>query len=719
MTPSDEHATGPGGEEETPDAAIAAMPRGPLANLRRRIALTYEYLGPREVAWRILTFPLRFTPLRHRLKVGSLAEIDQRRAASWYREKGRPVSVVIPTYGDTSHVAEAVRSIRRTTRSEMVRIVVCDDASPDPADVRALQAIEGIDTLVRGEHNAGFAANANRGLSAADPALDIVLLNADIVARKGWLECLQSAAYTIEGTGIVGGKLLYPDGRIQHAGVHRNLGAPEWFDHRFRFKPADYGPANIIAPALAVTGACMYVKREVIDAIGLLDERYPMAYEDVDWCLRAWGAGYRVVYFPAATLTHLESVTRGTSVGERELESQRAFWERWGDFFDARGSTVRTPDGRLRVVYVTEDTGVGGGHRDIFEHLNRLHARGHDVRLFTLGDEPGWFDLQVPVHTFEDYDELVETLAGQDAIKVATWWNTGTPVWTASVVRGIPVFFVQDIETSYYPDDERNRYAVLASYRQEFHYMTISGWNADRLRELGLESTLVPPGIDLENFRPLRDVQRRDDMLLALGRTNPLKNLPLTIDAWKALPSREPELCLFGIEPELGSEHGARYVSAPSDAAVNELFNEAPCSCRPRRTRASACRRSRRWRPAARSSARTRTATATSASTARTASCPEPTDAAVSGAIARLLADPQLRARLGEAGRRTARDYEWERRIDELETFLSEVAAARSQVLGDPRRLAVEDAKPEHERADDDRRAGSAAARGCRWRPPR
>ena len=75
----------------------------------------------------------------------------------------------------------------------------------------------------------------------------------------------------------------------------------------------------------------MYVRREVIERIGLLDERYPMAYEDVDWCLRAWQAGFRVLYFPAARLVHHESVTRGTEVGERERASQRLFWERWGD----------------------------------------------------------------------------------------------------------------------------------------------------------------------------------------------------------------------------------------------------------------------------------------------------------------------------------------------------------------------------------------------------
>jgi GT2 family glycosyltransferase/glycosyltransferase involved in cell wall biosynthesis len=677
MTP-EQPPKSPPAEHMTPDAAVAAIPRGPLGNLRRRVVLTYQYLGPREVAWRVLTFPLRFTPLRHRLKLGSLAEAEQRQAQAWYREKGRAVTVVIPTYGDPSHVAAAVRSIRRTTTPAMLKIVVADDATPSAEHVAALEAIDGIDTLILGEENVGFAANANRGLRATDPKLDVVLLNADIVAQERWLECLQYAAYCDEGVGITGAKLLYPDGRIQHAGVHRNLGAPVWFDHRFRFKPADYGPANITVPVLAVTGACMYVRREVIEAVGLLDERYPMAYEDVDWCLRAWQAGFRVLYFPPATLVHLESVTRGTTLGDRELASQKAFWARWGDFFDARGDSVRTADGNLRVVYVTEDTGVGGGHRDIFEHLDRMLERGHDVKLFTLGDQPDWFELKAPVHTFEDYDELTAALAREDAIKIATWWNTGTPVWIASVLRGIAVFFVQDIETSYYPDHERSRDAVLAGYRQEFRYMTISGWNADRLRELGLESVLMPPGIDLDMFRPLDGVQRRDNLLLALGRTNPLKNLPLTIAAWKALALPRPELCLFGIEPELGPKYGARYVERPSDEGVNELFNEATVFVQTS-THEGFCL------PPLESMATGGAVVCTDSHGNRDfcvdgENClmPEPTTAAVSAAITRLLADPELRARLGEAGRLTAQDYAWERRIDELEAFLTSIAVGLS-----------------------------------------
>ena len=663
--------------EAIADSALDGSFSGPLAGVRRRIYLTYRYHGWRTLLFRALTLPLRFTPLKRRLQLRSAAGADgYRRAVAWYREQGQPVDVVIPSYRDSERVATLVRSIRKTAPRELVRIIVADDSS-GPEHVAALRQIEGIE-VVEGERNAGFAINVNRGLRATDPARDVVVLNSDMEARPGWLACLQYASSQEQDIGIVGARLLYPDERIQFAGTVRNLGAPEWFDHRYRFKPADWGPAGLDGPVLAVTGACMYVKRELIERIGLLDERYPMAYEDVDWCLRAWQAGYRVLYFPAASLYHHESVTRGTDVGERERVSQQVFWERWGDFFDAR--EVRAESGRLRVIYVTEGTGVGGGHRDVFEHLNRLQERGHEVALYTLGERPEWFPLQAPVHSFEDYEELVAQLSEQDAIKIATWWNTAAPVWRASVLRGIPVYFVQDIETSYYPDDERTRHAVLDSYRPEFHYMTISEWNRERLRELGLDAELIPPGIDLATFRPLPAVERRCDMVLALGRSNPLKNLPLTIDAWRALAGsagagERPELCLFGIEPELAREPGMRYVESPSDEQVNELFNQATVFVQTSTHEGFAL-------PPLEAMATGGAVVCTDAHGNRDfcvdgENClmPAPSPEAVGAALARLLSDPELRERLGRAGIETAGDYAWERRIDALEGFLEGVAA--------------------------------------------
>jgi glycosyltransferase involved in cell wall biosynthesis len=295
------------------------------------------------------------------------------------------------------------------------------------------------------------------------------------------------------------------------------------------------------------------------------------------------------------------------------------------------------------------------------------------------------------VRTFEDYDALAEALAPLEAIKIATWWNTAASVWRASVVRGIPVFFVQDIETSYYPDSAHLRHRVLESYRHEFHYMTISSWNRDRLRELGLDAELIPPGIDLDNFRPLPDTERRSDMILGLGRSNPLKNLPLTLDAWRALPAPRPELCLFGIEPEVvEDEPGIRYVVSPSDAEVNELFNQATVFVQTSHHEGFCL-------PPLESMATGGAVVCTDAHGNRDfcrdgENClmPQARTQPVSAALAKLLGDAQLRERLGRAGIETAADYAWPRRIDALERFLLHVATPRqiqssSDVVPEPR----------------------------------
>jgi glycosyltransferase involved in cell wall biosynthesis len=252
-------------------------------------------------------------------------------------------------------------------------------------------------------------------------------------------------------------------------------------------------------------------------------------------------------------------------------------------------------------------------------------------------------------------------------------------VWLASVRHGIPAYFVQDIETSYYPDDEQMRDAVLASYREEFHYMTISAWNRGRLRALGLDAELIPPGIDLTNFRPLDATARRDDMILALGRSNPLKNLRLTVDAWRSLPEPRPELCLFGIEPELAAgDPGIRYVTSPTDAEVNELFNQATLFVQTS-THEGFCL------PVLEAMATGAAVVCTDAhgnrdfcEDGRNCLMPDADQRAITAAMARLLEDPLLREQLGSAGVQTTMQYAWSERIDALEAFLHRIATPRT-----------------------------------------
>ncbi|HYP49188.1 MAG TPA: glycosyltransferase [Thermoleophilaceae bacterium] len=637
-----------------------------MNGLPRRAYLTVKHHGWAELWLRVLTSPLRLVGWDGVVRRRLAALGHARRVRAWHRREGRVVTVVIPTYGEPSMTIETVARVRKADVDGRARIIVVDDGS----ETRHQDRIAQLDAREDGIHveladeNSGFAASVNRGIALAGVHHDIVVMNNDVSASRGWLEALQYAAYH-EHAGIVGPLLVYPDGRIQSAGTYRNLGAPEWFDHRYRFKRPSHGPANVADRALAMTGACMYLRRAVVDALGPFDESFPMGYEDVDYCLRAWEAGWEVRYEPAARLTHVESPTRGTEVGARELSSQVHFWTKWGDWFDAR--ELSEPGGGLRIIYVTEGTGVGGGHRDIFEHLNRLGRRGHTVELYSLGREPDWFPLEAPVRTFGSYEGLAAALSREPAIKVATWWATAPWVWRASVTRGLPAYFVQDIETSYYGDDPQIQQRVLASYREEFRYITISGYNRAALAELGLSAELVPPGIDLDTFRPL-ERPKRDDVLLAIGRSLPLKNLPLTLEAWRRLEPR-PELSMFGVEPELGSEAGMRYEDRPSDERVNELFNEATVFVQTS-IHEGFCL------PLLEAMAAGTPVVSTDAhgnrdfcEHERNCLMADANAEAVSAAIARLLGDPGLRARLADAGRRTAAEYAWERRIDQLERF--------------------------------------------------
>jgi glycosyltransferase involved in cell wall biosynthesis len=209
--------------------------------------------------------------------------------------------------------------------------------------------------------------------------------------------------------------------------------------------------------------------------------------------------------------------------------------------------------------------------------------------------------------------------------------------------------------------------------------MTISSWNRERLREVGNDAVLIPPGIALENFRPLEDVHRRPDMILAIGRSQPLKNLPLTISSWRALPEPRPELWLFGIEPDVieESERGIRYVDSPSDAEVNRLFNEATAFVQTS-THEGFCL------PPLEAMATGCAVVCTDAHGNRDfcedgVNCLMPAHdrGSVSHALSRVIGDRSLRERLGRAGIETSAGYAWPRRIDALEEFLTEAAAPR------------------------------------------
>ncbi len=506
----------------------------------------------------------------HQQKTFSHSYLD---ISQWYQGNKKKVTVVIPSYNDYKLLKKCIDSINRTADERYVDVIIVDDASTKNEHQSFLKSLNQKNIkVIYNKKNSGFAKTVNVGMKAAKTG-DIVVLNSDIEAKKYWLESLQYAAYSSKDIGIVGGKLLYPNKTIQYAGSYRNLDAPEWFDHYYRFKPSSFPPANIPNFVLGITGACMYIKSEVIKNIGYMDEKFPMAFEDMDYSIRAWNVGYKSLYFPMATLIHHESITRGTKQGAREKESLRYFWQKWGDWFDKRN--VRNSEGVTKIIYVIQSTGVGGGARIIFEHVNKLKELGYDVELYNLEGNPKWFKLDVPVKTFKNYSQLIKALENEEAIKVATWWETAEPVWLSSVRKGVPVYFVQDIESSYYKDDEYMQNFVLSKYRKEFRYFTTSGVNEKALKDMGLIPAVIPCGMDTTIYKPL-EVKREKDVMLSVGRSHYLKNLTMTMDAWKEIKDKQPTFWMFGIEPQVADGiQNTKYYYKPTDEGVNELYNKA------------------------------------------------------------------------------------------------------------------------------------------------
>ncbi len=515
---------------------------------------------------------------------GLVSNVEMEQIKDWYKSHGKPVSIVIPSYNDVPLLSDLISSIAKTVNPKMYNVIIVDDfcQSENRKKLKKLES-PNVEILYR-EKNGGFAKAVNTGFRAAlkkYPRRDIVLLNSDIVAHPQWLDSLQHGAYQFDKkVGIVGAKLLYPDGRIQHAGTHRNTELPEWFDHYYRFQPSDYGPANVPQYCIGVTGACMYFKASTMKKLGVFDEGFQFAFEDMDYCIRGWNEGIRTLYYPAATLTHVESASRSknTEIGPKEKASIRHFWQKWGDWFDGRN--VKSKSGKTRIIYVLQTTGISGGIKVVFEHLNRLQEQGYEAELWALDKKPTWMELKVPVRTFKNYQQLINELENEEAIKVATWWETALPVWLSSVNKGIPAFIVQEIESSFYPGQPEIQKSVVSCYRKEFNNITSAEYTLDEIHALGLQAKLIPCGYDDNIYKPLPDIQRDKNTLIALGRSFFQKNFKQTFEAWKKLGdssnSKQPHLLLFGSEPTIAKwAKGIEYVVRPEENEVNELYNRA------------------------------------------------------------------------------------------------------------------------------------------------
>ena len=245
------------------------------------------------------------------------------------RLHGTPrVSVLIPTRDNPALLRRCIESLAGRSTYRSLEILVIDNQSRRSDTLAYLETLG--ERVLRYNHPFDFARINNFAASRASGD-HLVFLNDDTeVIEPSWIEALLEHSQRSE-VGAVGAKLLFPDGKIQHAGVV--VGIQRKAGHAFWGFPGDHpgymDSVRVIRNYSAVTAACMMTRRSVFEEVGGFDEAFAISYNDVDLCLRLRSRGYLVVYTPYAVLYHHESASRGPydRVADRVFEER--LQERW------------------------------------------------------------------------------------------------------------------------------------------------------------------------------------------------------------------------------------------------------------------------------------------------------------------------------------------------------------------------------------------------------
>lgn len=246
---------------------------------------------------------------------------------------GRPkVSIIIPsTCADKTIDGKRVNYLERCINSILEKStwrefeIIVLDRHQMPAEMESRLNAQGVRRVTYDESFNWSRVN-NLGARHASGS-HLLLLNDDMeVITADWLESMLEFSQR-DGVGAVGGKLFFPDGRIQHAGVIVKNCKP---GHPYYCHPGaspGYFCSNIVhRNCIAVTGACLMTRKSVFDSIGGLNEEFPLNYNDVDYCLRLVASGHRIVFTPYSQLYHYESVTRPKGVEPAEVKRFESIW---------------------------------------------------------------------------------------------------------------------------------------------------------------------------------------------------------------------------------------------------------------------------------------------------------------------------------------------------------------------------------------------------------
>jgi|GEM_PF-457568 len=253
-------------------------------------------------------------------------------------------SIVIPVYNKWNYTAACLNSLLETRGAYTFEVIVVDDQSSDET-ADELARIKGIKHL-RNEQNLGFVGSCNRGAKNARGEY-LVLLNNDTQVMKGWLDELIETFKREPQAGLVGSRLVYPDGSLQESGGIIFNDGSGW--NYGRGQDAQRPEYLFLREADYCSGACIALKTGFFHQIGGLDERYaPAYYEDTDLAFKVREYGLKVLVQPFSVVVHHEGVTSGTDTSsgtkKYQLINQKKFLQRWQTQLASQPDQISNPD---------------------------------------------------------------------------------------------------------------------------------------------------------------------------------------------------------------------------------------------------------------------------------------------------------------------------------------------------------------------------------------
>ena len=378
--------------------------------IRRKLSTVYNKKYPKgsverkKLNYRLMSIfhPIKYFKLTHSEQGRNLIE-GEFKIGDLYREKGKinfpyvenpKVSIIIPVYNQIHYTYACLVSILENTESFDYEIIIADDVSTD-ATKEIDKFVSGL-VIARNESNQGFLKNCNNAAKKARGEY-IFFLNNDTTVQKDWLSPLIRLLESDKSIGMVGSKLIYPDGRLQEAGGIIWSDGSGW--NYGRCDDPNKPEYNYVRDVDYISGAAIMLSRKLWEDIGGFDERYAPAYcEDSDLAFEVRKCGLRVVYQPLSVVTHFEGVSNGTDVNgtglkRYQVENNKKLQEKWSEEFKNQYDNVGVPNafrarersrGKKVILFVDHYVPTfdkDAGSKTTFQYIKMFIERGYVVKF--------------------------------------------------------------------------------------------------------------------------------------------------------------------------------------------------------------------------------------------------------------------------------------------------------------------------------------------------